>query len=79
MIISISITLLLALLVQSCTPESKTATENAAALLQYERLLDDCKKKGREARSYDVYEKCADGVDADLCKHNRALCKDGAK
>ena len=50
--------------------------ENAAAVAQYERLLDECKEKGKDAGSYAVYERCADKVDAVLCTHNRVLCHD---
>ena len=80
MIISIAITILLAAIAQGCAkpPDVSKSIENAAALAQYERLLDDCKKKGKASRDYEVYERCADAVDADLCKHNMALCKEAA-
>jgi len=50
--------------------------ENGAAVAQYKLLLADCRKKGREADSYAVYEACANGIDADLCRRKSLRCND---
>lgn len=53
--------------------------ENAAAIAQYEAMLIDCRNLGKQRNSYDVYEACADRVDADLCTKHGLRCKDGGK
>ena len=53
--------------------------ENAAAVAQYEGLLDACKEAGKDAGSYAVYAACADDVDARLCRSTGVLCKDGGR
>lgn len=60
------------------TPQN---VENAAAVAQYEVLLADCRKQGKTAKSYDVYEACASAVDRKLCAGNGLRCADdgGAK
>jgi hypothetical protein len=63
----------------ACTPAMKNNVENAAALTQYERLLDDCRAKGKDAGSYAVYSACADQVDAHLCKDHGLRCGDDIK
>lgn len=60
-------------------PAIVTAVENAAAVEQYKRLLDDCRAKGKAANSYAVYETCADAVDAELCRTRSVRCAGGAK
>ena len=57
-------------------PQVQTEVENAAAVVQYKLLLADCRKKGRAAKSYDVYETCADALDADLCRRKALRCDD---
>lgn len=59
------------------SPPPALNVENAAAVAQYEMLLLDCRNLGKEKNSYDVYEACADRVDADLCARHGLLCKDG--
>lgn len=61
----------------SCRPEQREAVENAAAVAQYEALLDDCKERGKTAGSYAVYEACANAVDRQLCAESGVRCKDG--
>ncbi len=53
--------------------------ENAAAVAQYTALLEDCRAKGKAAKSYAVYETCADLVDAELCRTRSVRCAGGAK
>lgn len=50
--------------------------ENGAAVAQYKLLLADCRKKGREAGSFAVYEVCANDIDADLCRRKSLRCTD---
>lgn len=59
-------------------PPPTTAFENAAAVAQYKALLVACREKGKAAKSYAVYEACADQVDADLCRTSSLRCG-GAK
>jgi hypothetical protein len=56
------------------TPVLAPTIENAAAVAQYEALLDDCRRQGRAAGSYAVYETCADAVDSHLCAQHRLRC-----
>jgi hypothetical protein len=58
----------------ACTPAMQHNIENAAALAQYEQLLDQCRAKGKDAGSYAVYSTCADEVDAHLCKEQGLRC-----
>lgn len=53
--------------------------ENAAAVAQYKVLLADCRRKGKEADSLAVYVKCADEVDAMLCRESAIRCPDGGQ
>ncbi len=66
--------------VAGCSPTAQQAlaanVENAAAVAQYEALLDDCRKQGRASASYAVYSTCADAVDAHLCAQHRLRCKE---
>jgi hypothetical protein len=55
-------------------PQVYTAVENAAAVAQYTALLDDCRRQGRAAGSYAVYETCANAVDDHLCAQHRLRC-----
>lgn len=48
--------------------------ENAAAVAQYEALLDDCRRQGRAANSYRVYETCANAIDDHLCAQYKLRC-----
>lgn len=61
-----------------CMPPPKVveSVENAAAVAQYEALLDDCRKQGRAAGNYLVYETCANAVDDQLCAQHRLRCKE---
>jgi hypothetical protein len=61
-----------------CVPEA-VSVENAAAVAQYKLLLVDCRKQGKEAGSYAVYERCADEVDRTLCRESSLRCKDGGQ
>jgi hypothetical protein len=51
--------------------------ENAAAVAQYEGLLEHCRQRGKVAGSFAVYEACADAVDRELCNTRGLRCKDG--
>ncbi len=53
-----------------------TAVENAAAVAQYKSLLAECRQRGKEARSYEVYAACADAVDEELCRRHSVRCED---
>lgn len=53
--------------------------ENVAAVAQYKLLLVDCKKQGKEAGSYAVYERCAEEVDRKLCRESALRCGDGGQ
>lgn len=64
-------------LVLGCEKPPAMSVENAAAVVQYEVLLTDCRKRGKAAKSYDVYEACADAVDRQLCIESRVRCVDG--
>lgn len=68
---------------QGCGPREQAATvqgiENAAAVAQYTKLLDDCKAKGKDAGSYAVYDACADEVDRMICRASGAQCVDGGR
>ncbi len=61
-----------------CVPREPTtiiqSIENAAAVAQYKGLLDDCRARGKAAKSYAVYEACADAVDAELCRARGSQC-----
>jgi hypothetical protein len=57
-----------------CRPPPAHTVENVDAVKQYEGLLDDCRKQGRAAGSYAVYETCADAVDSHLCAEHRLRC-----
>lgn len=63
-----------------CSPagmQTVTQTvENAEAVAQYKLLLSDCRAKGRDAGSYEVYAACADAVDHDLCARKSLRCSD---
>lgn len=75
----IRIVLLVALVSCSSPQEQQVITEtveNAAAVAQYKLLLADCKKKGKEAGSYAVYEACADEIDHELCRVRALRCTD---
>lgn len=74
-----AVALLLARFFLGCVPAERVAynAENVAAVVQYERLLDECKEKARRAKDYVVFEKCADDVDRMLCTVNAAFCNDG--
>lgn len=61
----------------SCAAVTPQNIENAAAVTQYEVLLTDCRKRGKEAKSYEVYEACADALDHQLCVESRVRCVDG--
>lgn len=65
--------------VAGCKPEYREPVENAAAVAQYEALLDDCRKQGKAAKSYQVYEQCADAVDRHLCRESGVRCTDGGQ
>ncbi len=45
----------------------------------YKALLSSCRAKGKAAKSYAVYETCADQVDAELCRTRSLRCDGGAK
>ncbi len=60
-------------------PAVVSTIENAAAVAQYTALLEDCRKQGKAAKSYAVYETCADAVDAELCRVRSTRCAGGAK
>lgn len=63
-----------------CKPaEVPKNVENGAAVVQYERLLDGCRVQGRAAKSYDVYERCADEVDRRLCLSTGVRCLGGGR
>ncbi len=63
-----------------CIPPAVTENvENAAAVAQYKVLLADCRERGKEAKSYAVYERCADEVDRMLCAQSAIRCLDGGK
>lgn len=64
--------------VAGCKPPPQSV-ENAAAVVQYEALLDDCKTKGKVAKSYGVYAECADAVDRKLCAESGVRCVDGGR
>lgn len=66
--------LIAVLALANCSLPPVVNVENAAALAQYERLLDDCKSRGKDAGSYAVYAACADEVDAHLCKEQHLRC-----
>jgi hypothetical protein len=53
--------------------------ENAAAVAQYKALLIDCREQGKAAKSYAVYERCADEVDRMLCRQSSVRCADGGR
>jgi hypothetical protein len=61
--------------VAGCQPPP--SMENAAAVAQYEGLLEHCRQRGKVAGSYAVYEACADAVDRELCSTHGLRCKDG--
>ena len=61
----------------AATPHVVENVENAAAVAQYEALLDECRKAGKAAGSYEVYERCADSVDLHLCAERGLRCKEG--
>jgi len=58
-------------------PLAPANVENAAAVAQYEALLQVCRDHGKEAKSYEVYEACAQDVDHTLCVQTGARCVDG--
>ncbi len=60
-------------------PAVFSTIENGAAVAQYKLLLDDCRAKGKAAKSYATYETCADAVDAELCRARSVRCAGGAK
>jgi len=61
-------------------PETITeTTENAAAVAQYKLLLSDCRKKAVDAGNIAVFDKCADELDAELCRTRALRCLGGAK
>ena len=62
-----------------CTPIVQQSVENAAAVAQYEALLDDCRKQGKAAKDYQVYANCADAVDRRLCAESGVRCVDGGR
>lgn len=66
-------------LFMGCSSTPAKNVENSAAVAQYELLLAKCRAKGKAAKDYAVYETCADEVDAELCRTNGLLCKDGGK
>jgi hypothetical protein len=53
--------------------------EGAAAVAQYEAQLDACRKRGKESRSYAIYEECAAAVDRDLCATRGLRCIEGGQ
>ncbi len=62
---------------QGCKPPPSQVVqnvENAAALAQYEALLDDCRRQGKATNSFAVYKSCADAVDDHLCAEHRLRC-----
>ncbi len=77
---AIGLAILSVRLVVACKPTPPSlplAIENAAAVEQYEALLEKCRLKGKAEKSYAVYETCADTVDAELCKSYRLRCPFG--
>lgn len=38
-------------------------TQNAITINEYRKRLIECKNKGKEAKSLDIYERCAEQVD----------------
>lgn len=63
--------------IAACRPPAPTEVENAAAVGQYKALLLECRQKGRDHKSYQVYSECADAVDAWLCQKSALRCTDG--
>ncbi len=61
----------------ACHPPGPTEVENAAAVAQYKALLLECRQKGRDHKSFQVYMECADAVDAWLCQKSSLRCADG--
>ena len=69
---------ILAALVACDRPVSPAVNvENASAVAQHDALLADCRKQGKAAKSYDVYETCADEVHSKFCREKGVLCEDG--
>lgn len=53
------------LLVAACSSDQSAArAKNAIDLAGYQSALDDCRAQGKAAKSYDVYEACAQKADA---------------
>jgi hypothetical protein len=72
-----TIVLALALFTLCCKPPPPTfvsQVENAAAVAQYEALLDNCRRQGKATGSFDVYKTCADAVDDALCAQHKLRC-----
>lgn len=63
--------------VYACDKPPAQNVENVAAVAQYEALLSECRKVGKDAGSYAVYAACADAVDRKLCSENGLRCTDG--
>ena len=62
-----------------CHPAVVESVENAAAVAQYKALMADCRKKGKAAKDYEVYDACADEVDRMLCRESALRCPDGGQ
>ncbi len=56
------------------SPQFVQNVENAAAVAQYEAMLDDCRAQGKATNSFSVYKSCADAVDDHLCAQHRLRC-----
>jgi D-Tyr-tRNAtyr deacylase len=75
--IALLVTVTFTLLMAACKPPPPSfvnQVENAAAVAQYEALLDDCRRQGKATGSFDVYKTCADAVDDELCARHHLRC-----
>ena len=65
------------IVIAACEPRPPSvplSVENAAAVEQYEAILEKCRLKGKAEKSYTVYEACADEVDRELCRLHHLRC-----